>query len=124
MLNDSSIDDPVDVDAGVCENFARRFHSQPNAAMGATRNDGGGNPFVFCNLMFDCDLKVGICLADAENMVLGALDAESVSPAFIDFNVVGRDERFDLIHIPGVDDFLYVTPDDVLVLTCRHWKSP
>ena len=60
--------------------------------MSASCSYARDHPFIFSNLAFDRKMQIGESLANANNVRLGALDANGMPLAVDDFSVFFRNE--------------------------------
>jgi hypothetical protein len=117
MLNYLTVHNLVDINACVRDSFTRWFHPQPRTFVSSTRSNTGRNPFAFGYLSFDGQVKIRVCVSNAENMCFCSFNPYGMSCALVDFNVSWSNEFFDVIYISSVNDFIDISTDEQLVFS-------
>lgn len=80
--------------------------------MGSSCRNTRYDPFALGNLLLDGQMKIGVGLADVQDMFLHAL------------KLVRRDELGQFIDITRVDDFLIETSNEQLVIVGTYDTTP
>jgi hypothetical protein len=92
--------------------------------VGASGGDAGSHPFTFGNLLINGKVEVRVRPANANDVLLGALNADLAPLAIVDLGIILGNEFLNPVHLTGINEFLVVTTDDRLVLFCRHLALP
>ena len=68
MFNDSTVNNPVNIDNGERYGFAGGLDTKPRTLMSATRREAGDYPLAFSDLAVDCKVKIGVSLSHTKNV--------------------------------------------------------
>ena len=88
--------------------------------MGAAHRDSSDNPFAFCNLLLDREMRIRERRANPKNMLFRPLEADRIPPVLMDLDVFRGNETRDLVNLAGIDDLLVVASYEFLVLLDRQ----
>src|SRR5262249_30436623 len=120
MFNDAAAHDSIHVDASDFYAFACRLHAEPRTTMRAPRRDLCQHPIPLSNLTINGQMQIRIGLSHVQKVFPGPFEANGVSGAPIDFDVLRRDEVCKSVHIPGVRNLFNVTTNDELIPVFCH----
>jgi hypothetical protein len=120
MFNDTAAYDSIHVNGSDFYAFACRLHAEPRPTMRAPRRDLCHHPIPLSNLTVNGQMQIRVGLSDVQNVFPRPFEANGMSGAPMNFDVLRRDELYKSVHIPSVRNFFNVTTNEELILVGRH----